>query len=133
VTSKSAAAMHQRETKLQKEHTRRNRASLPLIAESLSGRFRPEGDDQRDLNAVDEAERRRIARNIHDNLGQQVTALRIHLEALHGECSRPTAVRQRLKKLEQIAQQLDMSVDRLITDLRPPAVDSAEFPGASNW
>jgi len=37
---------------------------------------------RRGLATIQEDERRRIARDIHDHLGQEVTALRLNLEAL---------------------------------------------------
>lgn len=43
------------------------------------------------------------SRDIHDHLGQHVTALRIHLGALRAACTTQAALRQRLVKLEQLA------------------------------
>ena len=75
------------------------------------------------LVAVQEEERRRIARDIHDQLGQQMTALRMNLQAGRlreaGDPSRIVAV----ERTEQLAAELDRSIDFLTWDLRPPALD----------
>lgn len=74
------------------------------------------------LVTAQESERRRIARDIHDQLGQQLTALRLHLDALPSfgdDPQRPTAV----GRARALAEELDHSVDFLTWHLRPAALD----------
>jgi two-component system sensor histidine kinase UhpB len=72
--------------------------------------------------SVQEEERRRIARDIHDQLGQQMTALRISLESIHsGEVMALQA--ERVERTRRIAEELDRSIDFLTWDLRPAALD----------
>jgi two-component system, chemotaxis family, CheB/CheR fusion protein len=63
-----------------------------------------------------EEERQRIARELHDELGQHITALRIGLRA-------PRSDAESLLRLDGIVQRLDETVDRLTLELRPPALD----------
>jgi signal transduction histidine kinase len=75
------------------------------------------------LVAVQEEERRRIARDIHDQLGQQMTALRRSLEAVRmTEAVDPSSITH-VARTEQLAEELDRSIDFLTWDLRPAALD----------
>jgi PAS domain S-box-containing protein len=75
------------------------------------------------LVEVQEQERRRLALNLHDHLGQQLTALRLTLTALKGENLTSAQGQQRLAMLEHIVNQLDRDVDFLAWELRPAALD----------
>jgi PAS domain S-box-containing protein len=76
----------------------------------------------RRIVTVQEEERRRLAYEIHDRLGQQMTALRISLEAL-----RPTfgtrAPDGAAARVERLAEDLDRRIDFLTWQLRPAALD----------
>lgn len=60
-------------------------------------------------------ERQRIARELHDELGQHITALRVGLQA--------EAQAETLSRLKAIVDRLDETIDRLTLELRPPALD----------
>lgn len=75
------------------------------------------------LVTTQEEERRRISRELHDQLGQQLTALRFNLAALKGRCGGDEALYEQLKRTELIARQLDAALDFLAWDLRPAALD----------
>jgi two-component system, NarL family, sensor histidine kinase UhpB len=70
---------------------------------------------------LQEEERRRIARDVHDHMGQQMTALRIQLELLYSQCTSPSQL-ERLQKTQSAAEALDRGLDDLIRSLRsvPP-------------
>lgn len=72
---------------------------------------------------VQEDERKRIARDLHDQLGQQLTALRLNLMALHSGASLDDKVTGRIEKLQEIAKQIDSSVTFISGQLRPTALD----------
>ena len=70
-----------------------------------------------------ELERGRIARDLHDQLGQQLTALRLKLEALKNQSGKREALQRDLTELLRITSQLDEDVDFLAWELRPVALD----------
>lgn len=78
---------------------------------------------------VQEEERRRIARNLHDHLGQQMTALRLTVAALKGARS-PDEVRDRLELLDSLATKIDRDLDTIAWDLRPAALDDVGLNAA---
>jgi len=80
--------------------------------------------------SIQDEERRRIARDIHDHLGQEVTALRLNLEALRAECEAQPLLYERVTRTEQLARRLDEAIDLLTRSLRPPAIDRFGFPRA---
>jgi two-component system CheB/CheR fusion protein len=77
----------------------------------------------REIVRAQEDERRRIARDIHDHLGQQMTALRLNLSALDRGCSEDEELREKLDQTKAIAERLDADVDFLAWELRPAALD----------
>jgi two-component system CheB/CheR fusion protein len=77
----------------------------------------------RRLIVAQEDERRRIARDIHDQLGQQMTALRLKLESATEQSAKSKVVRQTLQAAQEIAEKLDASVDFLSWELRPAGLD----------
>lgn len=81
------------------------------------------------LVSVQEQERRRLALNLHDQLGQQLTALRLALSSLR-ESSTPAEIDERYALIEEIMSQLDRDVDFLAWELRPAALDEVGLPAA---
>jgi two-component system, NarL family, sensor histidine kinase UhpB len=70
-----------------------------------------------------EDERRRIAREMHDQFGEQLTALGRGISALKEACGDRADLRTKVEALEAIARQLDRDVDQLVWELRPTALD----------
>jgi len=70
-----------------------------------------------------EAERSRIARELHDTLGQHLTALAIGLRAIEDDTSCPPAIGERVRKVTQALHQVEGELDRLSYELRPLALD----------
>jgi two-component system, chemotaxis family, CheB/CheR fusion protein len=75
----------------------------------------------RRLVTAQEVERRRIARELHDQFGQQLSALRLGLATLADPAQ--TNRSEAIVRLQHIAAQLDEDVDRLAIELRPAALD----------
>jgi PAS domain S-box-containing protein len=75
------------------------------------------------LISAQEDERRRIARELHDSLGQFLAALTIRLSALQGTAGDLPAVNAGIADLREVASQIDRELDRLTMELRPPALD----------
>jgi PAS domain S-box-containing protein len=82
------------------------------------------------LVSVQEDERRRIARNLHDHLGQQLTALRLNIGSLKETAEGPEEVRQRLEAIDRIAAGIDRDLDFLAWELRPVALDDVGLNAA---
>lgn len=85
-----------------------------------------------------EDERRRIAREMHDQLGQQLTALKLNLETLKARTLEVPELCEYLDSLETVAQQLGRDIDFLIWELRPTVLDDIGLPAAlihyvRNW
>lgn len=97
------------------------------LRDEISERIRTEKARVRLLRQIvraQEDERRRIARDIHDHLGQQMTALRLNLEALDKGGGEDEELRRKLvEQTKTIAAQLDADVDFLAWELRPAALD----------
>ncbi|MDI1241005.1 MAG: sensor histidine kinase, partial [bacterium] len=70
-----------------------------------------------------EDERRRIARDLHDQLGQRLTALRLKLTSLSDLCEGDVELSSRVQRIQQIAELLDSEVSFLAWQLRPTALD----------
>src|SRR3954470_11748064 len=70
-----------------------------------------------------EDERRRIAREMHDQFGEQLTALALSIRLLKDACGERDPRRSLVDAIEQIAQRLDRDVDQLVWQLRPTALD----------
>ncbi len=75
------------------------------------------------LVQVQEEERRRISRDIHDQMGQQMTALRMQIESLRSKCERSPDLAAHVGRIDHLAEELDQSVDFLTWELRPAALD----------
>jgi PAS domain S-box-containing protein len=70
-----------------------------------------------------EDERRRIAREMHDQFGEQLTALGLRIRTLKEAAAGRDDLSAQIEALEHVAQQLDRDVDHLVWELRPTALD----------
>jgi PAS domain S-box-containing protein len=72
---------------------------------------------------VQEDERRRIARDMHDQFGEQLTALSLRIALLRDACGERPDLAAHVAALTEIADRLDRDVDQLVWELRPTALD----------
>jgi hypothetical protein len=80
-----------------------------------------------------EEEKARIARELHDELGQLLTALKMDLSWLR---QRPGADAEAAGKMEEMGRLLDQTVSstrRISADLRPLMLDDLGLADAANW
>jgi two-component system sensor histidine kinase UhpB len=70
-----------------------------------------------------EDERRRIAREMHDQFGEQLTSLGRRIALLKDACAGHADSLAHVDALETIAHRLDRDVDYLVWELRPTALD----------
>jgi PAS domain S-box-containing protein len=81
-----------------------------------------------------EEERRRIARAIHDELGQALTVLNIDLAWLSARMPATDATgRERLRDMTAMVDTLLTSVRRIGTELRPDILDDLGLTAAIEW
>jgi PAS domain S-box-containing protein len=85
-------------------------------------------------NMVDarEDERRRIARELHDELGQRLTALKMELASL-GAQVRAEVRASRVAAMLEMVDETVASVRRISTDLRPLMLDDLGLNAAIEW
>ena len=76
-----------------------------------------------------EEERRRISRELHDQLGQQLTVLKLHLESLLAQSGK-AALREQIEQTQAIVQAIDKDLDYLAWELRPTALDDLGLAAA---
>ena len=81
------------------------------------------------LVLAQEDERRRIARELHDQLGQQLTALRLTLETLKAQSVERSDLRVQVETLEELARQLDEDVAFRVWELRPAVLAESRLAG----
>lgn len=86
------------------------------------------------LQGVREEERTRIARELHDELGQALTALRIDLGWLRGKCGTQggpeTGAAERVASALGVVEHSIVSLRRISEDLRPAMLDSLGLAAA---
>ncbi|RME89021.1 MAG: sensor histidine kinase [Anaerolineae bacterium] len=86
--------------------------------------------------AAQEAERQRIARDLHDETGQALTAIGLGLRGLSARLQKPknlAAAMETLRSLEELTQGALRELQRLIADLRPSHLDDLGLPAAIRW
>jgi PAS domain S-box-containing protein len=75
------------------------------------------------LIAAQEEERKRVARELHDDLNQRMAVLSIELEQLVQKTQKPINFRERVKKLQVQAQEISTVIHHLSYKLHPSKLD----------
>jgi signal transduction histidine kinase len=75
------------------------------------------------LVEAQEDERRRISRELHDQLGQQLTALGVKLRGVKTLTAGNAESQAEINSMEAIARQMNTDVDFLVWELRPTTLD----------
>ena len=84
----------------------------------------------RQIITVQEEERRRIARELHDTLGQQLAALHMSIEMIKAESDGRVRLREHVGQTQSIFERLNSDLDFLAWELRPAAVDTLGLDAA---
>ena len=94
-----------------------------LITEGLARDEAARIDLLRRLAYVQEAERLRIARELHDSLGQYLTAMTLGLRAVQDASRTGPPPADRLNQLFDLTKDIGQEVHRLAVELRPTSLD----------
>ncbi len=83
--------------------------------------------------SVQEEERKRIARELHDETSQSLNAVLISLDTLNIVLHQSNANRTHLEKLRKNVAATLQGIHQLIQDLRPPVLDDLGLDSAIRW
>lgn len=84
--------------------------------------------------SAQEAERQRIARELHDDTGQTLTAIGLGLRGITSVLSKdPQKALENLKKLEGLTAESLVELQRMISNLRPAHLDDLGLASAIRW
>lgn len=86
------------------------------------------------LQTIREDERGHIAREIHDELGQQLTGIKMDLSWVYKKLEpSDTEVKAKLSGLIELVNETVKTIRRISSDLRPPILDSLGLLAAIEW
>jgi PAS domain S-box-containing protein len=85
------------------------------------------------LQRVREDERKRISRELHDELGQSLTAIKIDLGTLKLSIDDKKSLKSKLEKITALVADSITTVKRLTSDLRPHILDDLGLKPAIDW
>ncbi|CAN7791279.1 PAS domain-containing sensor histidine kinase [Caballeronia sp. LjRoot34] len=88
------------------------------------------------IQSTREDEQQRIARELHDDLGQQLTALKIGTALLEGNLIASGGARHLASQTQVLQKEIDSmmaSVRRIASGLRPPVLDDLGLLAAIDW
>jgi signal transduction histidine kinase len=85
------------------------------------------------LQIVREEERTRIAREVHDELGQALTGLKLDLVWLAGKVPGTKALQEKVKSMSAHIDETIHAIRRIATELRPGVLDSLGLAAAVEW
>ncbi len=104
------------------------------LLDELREKERLRSDLIKRLLTAHEDERRRIARELHDETGQFITALILNIDMVHAlaEQGRP-GIADALVRLKVLAETALEEVRKLIYDLRPTVLDDLGLTAALRW
>lgn len=87
----------------------------------------------RKVISVQEEERRRMARELHDETSQALSALILSIETASQDAPATAGLLDKLRESETVARGLLENVHRLIFDLRPTVLDDLGLVAAVRW
>jgi PAS domain S-box-containing protein len=108
------------------ESTVELKAANTLLQQEMYERSRIEQERvqlQRDLAEAEEQQRRHIARELHDELGQLIVGMKLGLRQCSRSLSEDSPLSPRFHQLESIAEAIDHAAHQVARKLRPTALD----------
>ena len=85
------------------------------------------------LQRVREEERAHIARELHDELGQMLTALKVDVSCLRSRVANDPAAVQKLNGMAELLDEIINAARRISADLRPTMLDDLGLRAAIEW
>jgi signal transduction histidine kinase len=85
------------------------------------------------LLELQDEERRRIARELHDSVGQMLAGLSMNLSAVRSDIDRLTKTSAALADSEELVQEMSKEVRTISHLLHPPLLDEAGLSSALRW
>lgn len=85
------------------------------------------------LMQLQDDERRRIARELHDSVGQTLAALSMNLTAIEGDIKRLSQTAKTLADSSALVQEMNKDVRTISHLLHPPLLDEAGLVSALRW
>jgi two-component system, NarL family, sensor histidine kinase UhpB len=85
------------------------------------------------VQAAREEEKARIARELHDDLGQQLTALKMDLSWLAQRLPSDTLLVEKIQAMKALTNSSVNSIRRIASDLRPTMLDDLGLAPAIEW
>ncbi|MFA5787757.1 MAG: ATP-binding protein, partial [Actinomycetota bacterium] len=83
--------------------------------------------------AAQEEERRRVAREIHDDSSQVLSALIMNIDLLQNQPACPEPFRVKLEAAKALAEEAARNLDKIMVDLRPALLDELGLAAALRW
>jgi two-component system sensor histidine kinase UhpB len=105
---------------------RHSETALRQAAQDLHGLTRR-------LVQAEEAERKRLARELHDRVGQALSALNINLDLVLRSAALAPAARQRLADSVDLVDSTLQSIEGVMAELRPPLLEEYGLAAALAW
>lgn len=135
VTAGAAAAFVVRFLRASEVEKQRQIASLQAARlQEAEQRQALRGEMLKQIVAAQETERQRIARELHDETGQALTAIGLGLRGVSTALPENNpSIAQNLRRLEALVSQALTELQRLIADLRPSHLDDLGLPAALRW
>ena len=118
------------------DRTRELGETLEIVQSQIVVRQKTE-DELRELSArvlnLQDEERRRIARDLHDSVGQTLTAIKMSLSALEQQVRDTPDTAARLQELNLFTDQALQEIRTTSHLLHPPLLDEVGFSSAARW
>jgi signal transduction histidine kinase len=107
--------------------------ALQQVQRELEEREALRRDLLRHTVTAQEEERARIARELHDDTAQILTALRLNLATLQDALRKNPEAIGLIERMERLSRQMSLGLYRIMHDLRPAQLDDLGLVAALRW